>query len=137
MALPDGLPPIDIESVAAAQAAVREAVRAGALSSAHDIAEGGLAVALAECCLAGGTGARIELTDADGDAWTTLFGEGAGGFVVSGAEDALRALAATTPVAIIGTVGGDTLTIRASGCLIEASVVEMTAANSALAAMFA
>ena len=45
----------------AAQAAVREAVRAGSLSSAHDIAEGGLAVALAECCLAGGLGARVVL----------------------------------------------------------------------------
>ena len=33
-------------------------VRAGALRSAHDVAEGGLAVALAECCLAGGLGAR-------------------------------------------------------------------------------
>ncbi len=59
--LPDGLPPIDIEAVAAAQAAVREAVRTGALASAHDIAEGGLAVALAECCLGGGLGARVAL----------------------------------------------------------------------------
>ena len=40
-------------------------VRAGALRSAHDIAEGGLAVALAECCLAGGLGApRSCLPDA-------------------------------------------------------------------------
>ena len=31
----------------------------GALTSAHDIAEGGLAVALAECCLAGGIGATV------------------------------------------------------------------------------
>ena len=36
-------------------------VRAGALRSAHDVAEGGLAVALAECCLAGGVGARVDL----------------------------------------------------------------------------
>ncbi len=52
--LPAELPAIDIDAVAAAQAAVREAVRAGTLASAHDIAEGGLAVALAECCLGGG-----------------------------------------------------------------------------------
>ena len=39
---------------------VREAVRAGALRSAHDIAEGGLAVALAECCIAGGLGAAVD-----------------------------------------------------------------------------
>ena len=42
---------------------MREAVRAGALSSAHDIAEGGLAVALAECCLVGGVGAQVELPE--------------------------------------------------------------------------
>ena len=57
--LPDGLPAFDIAAVRAAQLAVRDAVRAGALASAHDIAEGGLAIALAECCLAGGLGARI------------------------------------------------------------------------------
>ena len=56
-ALPDGLPEADISAVRSAHDAVREAVRAGTLSSAHDIAEGGLAVALAECALAGGVGA--------------------------------------------------------------------------------
>ncbi len=64
--LPDGLPEVDLGAVRAAQAAVREAVRAGLLSSAHDIAEGGLAVALAECCLAGGVGRRgLELPSRD------------------------------------------------------------------------
>ena len=48
----------------ATHAAVREAVRAGSVRSCHDIAEGGLAVALAECCLLGGIGATL---DADGD----------------------------------------------------------------------
>ena len=47
----------------ASQRAIRDAVRAGALSSAHDIAEGGLATALAECCLAGGLGAEVVLAD--------------------------------------------------------------------------
>ena len=32
----------------------------GLLQSAHDCADGGLAVTLAECCIAGGIGARIE-----------------------------------------------------------------------------
>ncbi len=64
--LPDGLPEIDVQAVLAAQAAVREAVRAGALSSAHDIAEGGLAVALAECCLAGELGAKVTLGASSG-----------------------------------------------------------------------
>ena len=59
--LPRRLPDFDVPAIRAAQSLVREAVRAGPLASAHDIAEGGLAVALAECCLAGGLGARIEL----------------------------------------------------------------------------
>ena len=103
---------LDIDAVRAALAAVREAVRGGALSSAHDIAEGGLAVALAECCLAGGVGARRgagDLSTRDGEA---LFGEGPGGFVVSGPADALDRLAEETDVLRLGTVGGAALTIE-------------------------
>ena len=44
--------------------AIRDAVRAGELSSAHDIAEGGLLVAVAESRLAGGLGASLDLGDA-------------------------------------------------------------------------
>ena len=55
---PTGCPRSTWRASLAAQAAVREAVRAGRSASAHDIAEGGLAVALAECCLAGGRGRR-------------------------------------------------------------------------------
>ena len=134
--LPDGLPAIDIEAVVATQAAIREAVRAGALASAHDIAEGGLAVALAECCLGGELGARVSLpedlfgaelapaTGREAD-WSgisaasasaptiagTLFGEGSGGFLVSGGERELRALAELTHVRIVGSVGGQALRI--------------------------
>ena len=48
------LPHADLGELRALHAAVRQAVRAGALRSAHDVAEGGLAIALAEACLAGG-----------------------------------------------------------------------------------
>ena len=60
-ALPDGLPAVDIAAVRAAQVAIRDFVRDGSLSSAHDIAEGGLLVAVAESCLAGGLGATLDL----------------------------------------------------------------------------
>jgi phosphoribosylformylglycinamidine synthase len=121
-ALPDGLAEFEIEAVHAAQAAVREAVRAGSLSSAHDVAEGGLAVALAECCLAGGLGAEIALgadviaaLGAEGDAETALFGEGPGGFLVSGGAVALQELATRAPLRKLGTVGGDSLALEAAG----------------------
>jgi phosphoribosylformylglycinamidine synthase subunit PurL len=142
-ALPDGLPQIDLATVIAAQDAVRSAVRTGAVRSAHDIAEGGLAVALAECSLAGGIGARIVLDDVTLDA---LFGEGSGGFVVSGEEHALRSLSAQTTVRVVGTVGGDSLRIAAAageppsepaGRQIELSLADMRRAHSALAELFA
>src|SRR3954465_2535287 len=49
--LAQGLADLEVDSIVEAIATVRDAVRAGTLSSAHDIAEGGLAVAVAECCL--------------------------------------------------------------------------------------
>jgi phosphoribosylformylglycinamidine synthase II len=135
-ALPDGLAEIDIEAVRGSQIAVREAVRAGQLASAHDIAEGGAAVALAECCLAGGLGAQVELS-ASGHTLTTLFGEGPGGFIVSGAEQDLRELRERVPVSIIGTVGGDALRIALPGeGTVSATLAELQEAHGALAELF-
>jgi phosphoribosylformylglycinamidine synthase subunit PurL len=95
------LPALDAPSVRDAHRAVREGVRAGALHSAHDIAEGGLAVALAECCIAGGIGATIELPS-----HLHLFGEAPGqGFIVSGPDSALD------DFQVIGRVGGSQLEI--------------------------
>jgi phosphoribosylformylglycinamidine synthase len=127
--LPDGLPPIDVEAVLAAQAAVRDGVRGGAIASAHDIAEGGLAVALAECCLGGGLGARVNLV-ADIE---RLFGECSGGFVVSGEEKALLTLSQHTSVELIGTVGGESLILGE----IDISLAELRQAHGALAELFA
>jgi phosphoribosylformylglycinamidine synthase len=109
--LPDGLPELDLAGIIATHAAVREAVRAGALASAHDIAEGGLAVALAECCLAGAGGASVELP-ASLATEEFLFGECSGAFLVSGAAPALQALGERAPVLVIGTVGGEALTLE-------------------------
>ncbi|HWT22535.1 MAG TPA: phosphoribosylformylglycinamidine synthase subunit PurL, partial [Solirubrobacteraceae bacterium] len=71
------LPAADLGELRVVHAAVRQAVRSGALRSAHDVAEGGLAVALAECCAASGLGAELTF---DGDE-ELLFGEGPGAFV--------------------------------------------------------
>jgi phosphoribosylformylglycinamidine synthase len=133
-ALPDGLPEFHVEAVRTAQTAVRGAVREGALSSAHDIAEGGLAVALAECCLAGELGARIALdADAATNVETVLFGEGPGGFIVSGSAEALAALGERAPVRVLGTVGGDSLAIADVS---ETPLAVLTAAHGKLAELF-
>jgi phosphoribosylformylglycinamidine synthase len=150
-ALPDGLAEIELEAVIAAQAAVREAVRASALSSAHDIAEGGLAVALAECALAGGLGATVELGE---DLWrrltsqppgapsatsalSALFGEGPGGFLLSGPAPALAELMGRTPVVPLGTVGGETLRISAPGAELSLALGELSRAHARLGELFA
>jgi phosphoribosylformylglycinamidine synthase II len=134
-ALPDGLPEIDLDAVRESQIAVREAVRAGELASAHDLAEGGVAVALAECCLAGNLGAAIELGE-DFGMQTALFGEGPGGFLVSGAPDALRALRERTPVRMIGTAGGETLQIELGRGSLSATLEELNNAHTSLRELF-
>ncbi|MGO9321623.1 MAG: phosphoribosylformylglycinamidine synthase subunit PurL [Solirubrobacteraceae bacterium] len=156
--LPDGLPDVDVDAVRAAQIAVRDAVRTGVLSSAHDIAEGGVAVALAECCLAGGVGAEVELGE---DFWqaaatatpgqrppssvaahvtAALFGEGPGGFVVSGEADALRQLGERVPTRVIGRVGDELLTIVEGGAgageMLALTLEELADAHSSLAELF-
>jgi phosphoribosylformylglycinamidine synthase subunit PurL len=100
------LPSADLGELKALHAAVRQAVRSGALHSAHDAAEGGLAVALAESAIASGLGATV--TGLGGE--EELFGEGPGAFLVSGDAAALTAFGAAARV--IGEVGGDVLDIE-------------------------
>jgi phosphoribosylformylglycinamidine synthase subunit PurL len=98
---------------------VRGAVRDGRVRSAHDVAEGGLAVALAECCVAGGLGAVVEDTGFD------VFAEAPGrAFVVSGAEESLTAVPGAR---VIGRVAGDRLSI---GSLLDVPLGELRSARS-------
>lgn len=85
-----GRPPqLDLEKEKAVQTVVLQAIRSGLLSSAHDVSEGGLAVALAECCLGEGRGASIELS---GDLSPTalLFAESQSRVVVSLPRDQVK-----------------------------------------------
>jgi len=89
-----------------------EAIEQGILSSAHDISDGGMAVALAECCIGGERplGVRIDSREMiRGDA--LLFSESQSRIIVSLKEqnlDKLREVAArhNVPMQAIGTVGG-------------------------------
>ena len=112
--LEGALPAADLGAVKALHAAVRQGMRSGALRSAHDVAEGGVAVALAECCIAGGLGARVAL---DG---VPLFAEGPGAFVVSGPQEALARFGAAAT--LIGAVGGEALVIEGE---LEVPVAEL------------
>ena len=115
-----GSPPaVDLEHEKRLLALLAEAVAAGQARCAHDVSEGGLAVALAEGCFAGPAqlGARVELGDAiRPDA--LLFGESTGRVIVGAAEAApllARAQAMGVTARRIGQTGGTRLVIGAPG----------------------
>ena len=79
-----GQPPqVDFERERRVQAACREGIRQGWVRSAHDCAEGGLAVALAECCISGHFGAVLRFEEPSQRWDEVLFGEVAGQILVS------------------------------------------------------
>jgi len=95
-----GRPVLDIQAEAALQRACRRLATEGVIESAHDCSEGGLAVALAESCIAGGLGANCGLDTVlgaklavSGARWDAiLFGEAQSRIVVSIPPERLSAL---------------------------------------------
>jgi phosphoribosylformylglycinamidine synthase len=131
-----GLPQPDIAAVAAACGVVREAVRAGRLSSAHDVADGGLAVAIAESAIAGGIGCTTNvehLRERGAQPEEALFGEGTGGFLVSGERSELDALGAV----YLGEVGGQAIEIGAGDRSLSVSLTDAERAWRSLPALLA
>jgi phosphoribosylformylglycinamidine synthase subunit PurL len=112
-----GRPPaVDLDAERATAALLAAAAWAGLLDAAHDLSDGGLAIALAECCLAGGHGCRVSLP---GDEFTFLFSESAARAVVavkpgSEAEFAGLCVAHGVPVTPLGTVGAAGLEVEGS-----------------------
>jgi phosphoribosylformylglycinamidine synthase len=100
-------------------AVMLEAARQGLLDSAHDVSDGGLAVALAECCISGPLrhGARLVVSEHLGKRpEALLFSEGPGRFVVSCSQAAWARLAALCDEAEVaceqlGETGGAALVI--------------------------
>ena len=121
-----GVPPrLDLEREAALQRLLVRGVSDGLVRSAHDCAEGGLAVTLAECCFNTGFGADADIPAIDAGAsefgeMAALFSESASRVVVSidpSRVGELRAFAAEAgvPLAIIGRVGGHRLRVAVAG----------------------
>ncbi|EAZ92611.1 phosphoribosylformylglycinamidine synthase subunit PurL [Crocosphaera chwakensis] len=80
-----GKPPkVDFERERLVQKTCRDGIGQGWIKSAHDCAEGGLIIALAECCISGNLGAEISLNSAHEIRLDTLlFGEVCGQIIVS------------------------------------------------------
>jgi phosphoribosylformylglycinamidine synthase len=137
-----GLPGTEIGEARAAIELVRDAARAGRISAAHDVSDGGIACALAECAIAAGVGIRadldplVELRGGSGE--SALFGEGPGGFVVAGPRAALQELAGEgerrgVTVLTLGDAGGEMLDLSAAETEVALPLDEAAAAWRGLA----
>jgi len=110
-----GRPPVpDLAAEQRLAGLLAAAAMAGLLAAAHDLSDGGLAVALAESCLRGGTGCRVR---PPGDPFTALFSESAARAVVAvrpGSEAAFASLreAREVPGQTIGRTGGGDLVVE-------------------------
>jgi phosphoribosylformylglycinamidine synthase len=108
-----GLPPaVDLAAEQALAAALREAAGLGLLSAAHDLSDGGLAMALVEGCLGHDVGVHVELDDP----FVELFSESSARALVVVAEDRHDELVALAEehgvdLASIGLTGGDALEV--------------------------
>jgi phosphoribosylformylglycinamidine synthase len=131
-----GEPPLlDLERERAVQRACLEAIRSGIVRSAHDCADGGLAVALAEACMRArgpAIGVDVEL-DAQFRPDALLFGESQSRIVVSLSEAAWPcleqiAVAHGVPVQRLGRVGGARFRLRGSTFGIDLAVGEIAEA---------
>ncbi len=131
------VPSLDLHRERAVQTACLRAAEAGLLRSAHDCADGGLAVALAEKCFSSlnrePLGAEIDLTG-EYDLLTRLFSETPSRIIVSFNESAQGriaeiATAAGCPLALLGKVGSESLVIKSAGEeVLRLKVAELEAA---------
>lgn len=118
--LVEGRPPqLDLAVEKKLLGAVLEAIQGGLVRSAHDLSDGGLGVALAESCISGNLGAKVDLTsELRPDVF--LFSESQSRILLSAAPeqaDALQQLieGKGVPVTRIGKVGGAELNVSVNG----------------------
>jgi phosphoribosylformylglycinamidine synthase len=131
------VPRLDLGRERRVQEAVLRAAEEGLLESAHDCSDGGLAVALAECCFSSlgreAVGAEVKLDGGDLTPAAHLFSETPSRIVVSFDESQRTRLerivsGAGAPFRVIGRVGGSRLSIKVDGEeLVSQSVAELEA----------
>jgi len=136
-----GVPPaLDLARERALHLLLVQLSKTGAIRSAHDCAEGGFAVALAECCFDGqGTGVDVNIERAASDGGVdppaaTLFGESATRVIVSALPEQTQAViaaaqAAGVPARCIGRTGGFAIRVSIAGELVLESSVSQAEAR--------
>lgn len=118
-------PSIDLEEEKTRQEQLLKAIRTGIVQSAHDISEGGLAVALAECMMEGEVGAKVQIT---GDVVTALFAESQSRFIVTVKKEHEAEFAQMVNATKIGEVTSDkklVITNESGDVVLEATQLEM------------
>ena len=128
------LAPLDLRLERAIQEACRAAIGQRLVRSAHDCAEGGLAVALVEACVSGPApiGVEVEIPSSREPVQLTLFGEGPSRIVLSVPAEAERHFERlmgeyAVPWRWIGRVGGERVVIRTGGVSIINLSLQRTA----------
>ena len=125
-------PPVDLEAERRNGLFVQQQIASGAITAAHDISDGGLAVAIAEMCIASRMGAQIDLpTGGNLHGWA--FGEDQARYVVATTDpQALltAAKAAGVPAAAIGsTIGGGELQFGDEGVISIQDLIDQVEAT--------
>jgi phosphoribosylformylglycinamidine synthase len=124
-------PKLDSEKEKALQQAVLTAIRQGLVQSAHDVSEGGIALAVAESCISGNLGASVEIETTE-DASQFLFSETQSRVLLSVTADKVASLIELmkelqVPAQVIGQVSDEKLEVRVNDRLvIKRSVEQLT-----------
>lgn len=123
-------PELDIDFEVKLQDATLEAIKAGFITAAHDISDGGLSITLAEMAIYGSIGAIVNLDALAGSAHEVLFSEAQSGIVVTVTQNNLEtALShfklAGVPCINLGKVSGTTLKIEGIADLVVAEMKVM------------
>ena len=126
-----GEPPLlDLELEKQVQDVIIETIQTGLCDTAHDLSDGGLAVALAEMALVGGRGAAVKLAD-ELRADALLFGEAQSRILVAvspGRTAELEVVLGDVPFTRIGEVIGESLNVHYKGGRLKLPLEELEAA---------
>nr|WP_321980183.1 phosphoribosylformylglycinamidine synthase subunit PurL [uncultured Cohaesibacter sp.] len=120
-------PPVDLELEKKNGTFVREAIRAGTITAAHDISDGGLGITVAEMAIRSGLGCTIELPAQDPH--IAFYAEDQARYVVTCCKDTANALLAQAEKAgvqagVIGLIEGDKFSVAGHGSVAVSSLSE-------------
>ena len=109
-------PPVSLDAEIATGTVIRQLIRSNLVAAVHDLSDGGLLVAIAEMCLAGSIGAKLNAAAGDTPAHAVWFGEDQGRYVVEASPDHVDRIreacqAAGVDLRVIGEVGGQDIKI--------------------------